>query len=130
MQDELIKAHKLDSLGVLAGGIAHDFNNILTGILGNLSLANARLEPCHPIARYLLDCEKAAVRATRLTQQLLTFARGGEPIKKLIDAGHLIRETVSFVLRGSNVKAVIDLPMISGALKLIAARSTRSCTMS
>lgn len=109
LQDELIKAHKLDSLGVLAGGIAHDFNNILTGILGNLSLANARLDPCHPIARYLLDCEKAAVRATRLTQQLLTFARGGEPIKKLIDAGHLIRETASFVLRGSNVKAVIDL---------------------
>lgn len=109
MQEELIKAHKLESLGILAGGIAHDFNNILTGILGNLSLANARLDPSHAVARYLLDCEKAAVRASKLTQQLLTFARGGEPVKKLIDAAQLIRETASFVLRGSNVKAAIDL---------------------
>ena len=109
MQEELIKAHKLESLGVLAGGIAHDFNNILTGILGNLSLASARLDPAHPIARYLLDCEKAAVRASKLTQQLLTFARGGEPVKKLIDPGQLIRETASFVMRGSNVKADIDV---------------------
>ncbi|MDD2337063.1 MAG: PAS domain S-box protein [Geobacteraceae bacterium] len=109
MQEELIKAHKLESLGILAGGIAHDFNNILTGILGNLSLASARLELSHPIARYLLDCEKAAVRASKLTQQLLTFARGGEPVKKLIDPGQLISETASFVMRGSNVKASIDV---------------------
>jgi len=109
MQEELIKAHKLESLGILAGGIAHDFNNILTGILGNLSLANARLDPSHAVARYLIDCEKAAVRASKLTQQLLTFARGGEPVKKLIDAGHLLRETVSFVFRGSNVIADLDL---------------------
>jgi len=108
LQEELLKAHKLESLGVLAGGIAHDFNNILTGILGNLSLANARLDPTHPIARYLRDCEKATTRASKLTQQLLTFARGGEPVKKLIDAGRLIRETASFVFRGSNVKAVFD----------------------
>ena len=108
MQEELIKAHKLESLGILAGGIAHDFNNILTGILGNLSLANTRLDPSHAVAGYLLDCEKAAVRASKLTQQLLTFARGGEPVKKLIDAAQLIRETASFVLRGSNVKAAID----------------------
>lgn len=109
MQEELIKAQKLESLGILAGGIAHDFNNILTGILGNLSLANARLDHPDAVARYLLDCEKAAVRASKLTQQLLTFARGGEPVKKLIDAAQLIRETVSFVLRGSNVKAAIEL---------------------
>ena len=109
MQEELLKAHKLESLGVLAGGIAHDFNNILTGILGNLSLANARLDPSHVVARYLLDCEKAAVRASKLTQQLLTFARGGEPVKKHLDACQLIKETVTFVFRGSNVKAVFDL---------------------
>jgi PAS domain S-box-containing protein len=105
MQEELLKAHKLESLGILAGGIAHDFNNILTGILGNLSLASARLDPSHAVARYLIDCEKAAVRASKLTQQLLTFARGGEPVKKLISPCHLISETASFVFRGSNVKA-------------------------
>ncbi|MRR54868.1 MAG: PAS domain S-box protein [Deltaproteobacteria bacterium] len=109
MQEELLKAQKLESLGILAGGIAHDFNNILTGILGNLSLANARLDPSHAVSRYLVDCEKAAVRASKLTQQLLTFARGGEPVKKLIDAAQIISETASFVLRGSNVKASIDL---------------------
>lgn len=109
MQEELLKAQKLESLGVLAGGIAHDFNNILTGIIGNLSLAIARLGPAHGIARYLDDCEKAAVRASKLTHQLLTFARGGEPVKKLIDPAALIGETASFVLRGSNVRGVIEL---------------------
>ena len=109
MQEELLKAQKLESLGVLAGGIAHDFNNILTGIIGNLSLANARLDPAHSIAKHLDDCEKAAVRASELTQQLLTFSRGGEPVKKLIDPVAMIRENVSFVLRGSNIRSVIDL---------------------
>jgi len=109
MQEELIKAQKLESLGVLAGGIAHDFNNILTGILGSLSLANARLDPSHAIAKHLLDCEKAAVRASQLTRQLLTFSRGGEPVKKIIDPALIIRETASFVLRGTNVRSVIDL---------------------
>ncbi len=110
MQEELIKAQKLESLGILAGGIAHDFNNILTGIIGNLSLANTQLGPAHSIAKYLVDCEKAAVRASKLTQQLLTFARGGEPVKKLIDPAGLIREIVPFVLRGSNVKSIVELP--------------------
>ncbi len=109
MQEELLKAQKLESLGVLAGGIAHDFNNILTGILGNLSLANAKLDISHPIARYLRDCEKATIRASKLTRQLLTFARGGEPVKKLIEPAPLISDTASFALRGSNVKVIIDL---------------------
>jgi signal transduction histidine kinase/CheY-like chemotaxis protein len=108
-EDELIKAQKLESLGVFAGGIAHDFNNILTGILGNLSFARMQLSPSDSIARRLEECEKASVRASELTQQLLTFARGGEPVKKLIALAPLIREATSFVLRGSNVRSVIDL---------------------
>ncbi len=110
MQDELLKAQKLESLGVLAGGIAHDFNNMLTGILGNLSLARLQVGPDHGIARRLEESEKAAIQASKLTQQLLTFARGGEPIKKLIAPSPLIREAASFFLRGSNVRSVIDLP--------------------
>ena len=109
-EDELIKAQKLESLGVFAGGIAHDFNNILTGILGNLSFARMQLSPSNSIAKRLEECEKASVRASELTQQLLTFARGGEPVKKLIAPAPLIREATSFVLRGSNVRGVIDLP--------------------
>ncbi len=109
MQDELLKAQKLESLGLLAGGIAHDFNNILTGIVGNISIAKLQLDPSHKIVRRLDLCEKAAMQATELTRQLLTFARGGEPVKKLINPAPLIRETVSFALRGSNIKSIIDI---------------------
>jgi signal transduction histidine kinase/ActR/RegA family two-component response regulator len=108
-EDELIKAQKLESLGVFAGGIAHDFNNILTAILGNLSFARMQLSPSHDIARRLEECEKATVRASEVTRQLLTFAKGGEPVKKLIDSASLIREATSFVLRGLNSRNVVDL---------------------
>jgi signal transduction histidine kinase/ActR/RegA family two-component response regulator len=108
-EDELIKAQKLESLGVFAGGIAHDFNNILTSILANLSFARMQLSPSHMIAKRLEECERATVRASELTRQLLTFARGGEPVKKLIDPAPLIREACSFVLRGLTVKGVVDL---------------------
>ena len=109
-EDELIKAQKLESLGVFAGGIAHDFNNILTSILANLSFARMQLSPSHSISKRLEECEKATVRASELTRQLLTFARGGEPVKKLIDPAPLIREAASFVLRGSTVRSIVDLP--------------------
>jgi PAS domain S-box-containing protein len=109
MQDELLKAQKLESLGFLAGGIAHDFNNILTGIVGNLSIAKLQIDPSHKIVKRLVLCEKAASRATDLTRQLLTFARGGEPVKKLINPASLIKETVSFALRGSNIGNIIDI---------------------
>jgi signal transduction histidine kinase/ActR/RegA family two-component response regulator len=108
-EDELIKAQKLESLGVFAGGIAHDFNNILTSILANLSFARMQLSPSHMISKRLEECEKATVRASELTRQLLTFARGGEPVKRLIDPAPLIREAASFVLRGSAVRSVVEL---------------------
>ena len=109
MQDELVRTQKLESLGVLAGGIAHDFNNILTGILGNLSLVRMQLDTPENVSMGLERCEKAALRASELTQQLLTFARGGEPVRKLIDPALLIRESVSFVLRGSTIGSEVAL---------------------
>lgn len=109
VQDELVKTQKLESLGLLAGGIAHDFNNILTGILGNISLVLSRLDPASPLAGRLEQCEKAAMRATDLTRQLLTFARGGEPVRKVIDPASLIRESSDFVLSGTNVKSDVQI---------------------
>jgi two-component system, cell cycle sensor histidine kinase and response regulator CckA len=109
MQDELLKIQKLESLGVLAGGIAHDFNNILTGILGSLSISRLQLESSHKIARHLEQCEKAAIQAGELARQLLTFSRGGEPVKKLIEMANLIREAAAFVLSGSNVRSSIEI---------------------
>lgn len=104
MQDELVKTQKLESLGVLAGGIAHDFNNILTGILGNLSLIRMQLNDPDSVSRSLERCEMATLRASELTQQLLTFAHGGDPVRRIINPEPLIRESVSFALRGSNIR--------------------------
>lgn len=109
-EEELLKMEKLESLGILAGGIAHDFNNILTGIIGNISLAKIHIDDTHRAAKPLSAAENAAMRAAELAQQLLTFARGGEPIKKIISPRTIIDETLSFVLRGSNIKAVVDIP--------------------
>lgn len=109
-QNELLKTQKLESLSVLAGGIAHDFNNIITGIMGNISFARRFLDPAHEAAKPLDQAEKASVRAKELAQQLLTFARGGEPVKKVVSLQHLVKETVSLMLRGSTVMGVVDIP--------------------
>ena len=107
---EKLKFEKLESLGVLAGGIAHDFNNILTGIMGNISFAKIFLDTTHKSNKPLAEAEKAAERAGELAHQLLTFARGGQPIKLVVSLKQLVNEALSFVLRGSNVKGVVDIP--------------------
>ena len=109
IQDELLKAQKLESLGVLAGGIAHDFNNLLTGILGNISLARINLDPRLVISERLDQCQKAAIQAGKLTKQLLTFARGGEPVRNLIDIVPLLWDAASFSLRGSKVRSIVEI---------------------
>lgn len=103
MEEELLKARKLESLGILAGGIAHDFNNILTAILGNISLAKIFAESDAKILSRLTESEKATMRAKDLTQQLLTFSKGGTPIKKTASVADLIRENTGFVLHGSKI---------------------------
>lgn len=109
LQNELVKMQKLESIGVLAGGIAHDFNNILTGIMGNLSFAQLLLEPGHAARQPLESAEKASERAAELTRQLLTFAQGGEPIKKVISIRSLIGEAVAFILRGTKVRGEVAI---------------------
>ena len=109
-EKELLKIEKLESLGALAGGIAHDFNNILTGILGNISFAQMFLDDTHKSYKPLVEAEKSSIRAGVLARQLLTFARGGDPVKKVISLHHLMNEAVSLVLCGSNVKGTIEIP--------------------
>jgi PAS domain S-box-containing protein len=99
------KAETLEQLGLLAGGIAHDFNNLLTAIIGNISLASLLLPPNDELTTRLVDAKNASVRARDLAQQLLTFARGGAPIKKTASIGKLIQDTVSFSLRGSHSRS-------------------------
>jgi|GEM_PF-1447384 len=104
MEEELLRTRKIESLGIFAGGIAHDFNNILTAIAGNISLL--RMKPGfkdEESMRLLEDAERASFRARDLTRQLLTFSRGGAPVKKTISIVGLLKETSSFALSGSSV---------------------------
>ncbi|MBP1761991.1 MAG: hypothetical protein H6Q64_1533 [Firmicutes bacterium] len=108
--DELLKASKLDSLGVLAGGIAHDFNNLLTVIVGNIALLKMMREDDAEAILLLTEAEKASFQAKGLTQQLLTFARGGTPIKVPVDIDQMVVGSVNFALSGSNVRSKIYKP--------------------
>ena len=100
----LLRTEKLESLSVLAGGIAHDFNNLLTGVLGNVSLARELAADRTELAELLEDTEKAAVKARKLTAQLLTFAKGSpsQP-REVVDLWATLAEAATFSLRGSNV---------------------------
>jgi len=107
-EEELRKIERLESLGVLAGGIAHDFNNLLTGILGNLSLVQT--EEGEEFQNILEEAKQASIQAKNLTQQLLTFSKGGEPIKGKVSIEDIIRDSAGFTLHGSNVKCLYDFP--------------------
>lgn len=104
LEQEQIKSERLDSIGLLAGGIAHDFNNVLGAILGNISLAKMYLPRGEKSSEILERAEKASNRAKELTQQLLTFARGGAPIRETAYLPDILKETVLFMLSGSKVK--------------------------
>jgi PAS domain S-box-containing protein len=104
MEEEILKARKLDSLGILAGGIAHDFNNMLTAIFGNISLSRMLAGENTDLGDRLFDAEKACLRAKELTQQLLTFSKGGAPIKERASISDIVKESADFALRGSNVR--------------------------
>ncbi len=110
LEEELRKASKLESLGVLAGGIAHDFNNILTSVVVNLSLADRKMELDHAARSNTGAATRACERAQELTRQLLTFARGGEPVKAPTALTHLLRESCAFALQGSKCRAVVAAP--------------------
>ena len=97
---------KLQSIGTLAGGIAHDFNNILMGVFANISFAKDELAKDHPGYRSLEEAESSMSRAVRLTKQLLTFAKGGDPVKTEVSLGTLVEEVARFDLSGSPVKLV------------------------
>ncbi len=104
MQEERLKADKLESISILAGGIAHDINNYLTILLANTSLALLYKEDIpEKVSKYLENMEQASLRAKAFTQKLSTFAKGGEPVKKTVSINNLISDCTIFSLSGSNV---------------------------
>ncbi|MGE5398431.1 MAG: PAS domain S-box protein [Chitinophagales bacterium] len=108
-QEELLRTNQLESLGLLAGGIAHDFNNLLTVIIGNVNLASM-ISDKREINELLSEAQKASLQARNLTRELLTFARGGAPIKRTSSVKELIIDSASFALRGTNVKSHYSIP--------------------
>ena len=128
-EEALLQAKKLESVGVLAGGIAHDFNNFLTAILANISLAKRYADPHGKTFGRLTAAENACRRATELTRQLLTFARGSAPMRRTVAITDLMHDAVDFALRGSNVRGDVSSRRSSGRSRLIPARSSRSSIM-
>jgi two-component system cell cycle sensor histidine kinase/response regulator CckA len=108
LEEHLQQEEKMEAVGRLAGGIAHDFNNFLAAIVGNVALAKIHTKDEQEVLRRLSEMERAALRARELTQQLITFARGGAPVKQAGTLPELIRDAAVFVLRGSNVRSRFD----------------------
>jgi two-component system cell cycle sensor histidine kinase/response regulator CckA len=111
-EEERLTTSKLESLGTLAGGIAHDLNNILTVISGNIGLAQLEAPAgATSLPVHLSRAAHAAQHAARLSGQLLTFAKGGAPVKRVVSIGPLVSQAAEFSLYGSNLRAEIDMPV-------------------
>jgi PAS domain S-box-containing protein len=109
-KEQFYQAQKMESVGILAGGIAHDFNNLLATIMGNISLAKMMTKPEDKMFTVLTRAEKESLRAKDLTQQLLTFSKGGTPVKKIVAIPKIIKESANIALRGSKVSCDVSLP--------------------
>ncbi len=107
---EMLKSQKMETISVLAGGIAHDFNNLLTSILANISLTQLELEENDYVSENLVDAEKSVRHATDLTRQLLTFAKGGAPIRATVSISKLLTDAVTFTLSGSTSAHTLSIP--------------------
>jgi two-component system cell cycle sensor histidine kinase/response regulator CckA len=109
LQEERLKTQKLEAVGLLAGGIAHDFNNLLQAIFGYISMARITFDERGKCLSMLEQAEKALHLAVNLTTQLLTFSKGGQPVKKTISLPPLIESGVKFALSGSRVNYRIEV---------------------
>lgn len=110
MEMEVLRVQKFESLGVLSSGIAHDFNNLLTAIIGNINLVGKLSGTSSDSLSLLQNAEKAAHRAKALTQQLLTFSKGGIPIRKTTAIDTIVKESIEYALHGSSIISSLDMP--------------------
>lgn len=110
LEAELQRTSKLEALGLLAGGIAHDFNNLLTVVMGNLSLMRGQTDLEPDTVACIDQAEQAVGRSRDLTMQLLTFAKGGNPVRTAVSLSEVVQEVTRFTLHGSNVRANFTAP--------------------
>lgn len=108
-EEELLRARKLESIGVLAGGIAHDFNNFLTVVQGNIEVAKQQITLAEPAQQFLDQAASACQRAKFLSSQLLTFAKGGAPVRRVVSMAELVTEAVHLVRTGSSVGIQVSI---------------------
>jgi len=110
VEEERLTTDKLESLGTLAGGIAHDLNNLLTVISGNIGLAQIEA-PGSPanLLSFLSRAGEAAQHAAQLSNQLLTFSKGGTPLKRVVSISDLVSQAAEFALHGSNLRSDLDI---------------------
>ena len=109
-EQQLLHIQKLESVGILAGGIAHDFNNLLTAVLGNISLARMNLPPGQENHELLAEAERASLQAKDLTAQLLTFSKGGRPVKSAVALAPVVHDSVALAARGGSATCVVNFP--------------------
>lgn len=115
MEKELRKIHLLESVGVLAGGIAHDFNNLLTAIMGNIYLVKMYLSKITPtpdskIFKVLTNSEESCSHAKELSSMLITFAKGGEPLKETVLISEMVKEKANLLLENTNIDCEFEFP--------------------
>jgi signal transduction histidine kinase/ActR/RegA family two-component response regulator len=108
-EEELLRSRKLESLGVLAGGIAHDFNNFLTVVQGNIEVAKTQLPPAEPAQEFLDQAANACQRAKFLSSQLLTFAKGGAPVRRVVSVAQLVTDAVHLAQTGSSIRIEVKI---------------------
>jgi two-component system, cell cycle sensor histidine kinase and response regulator CckA len=111
MEEEVLKSKNLQSVGTLAGGVAHDFNNLLMAIVGNISLAKMNASQDGRITDFLNEAERIAFMGKNLTQQLLTFSRSGDPIRKVVFLGTMLRDITEKILGNSPIRPKYIIPM-------------------
>lgn len=110
MEESHLRFKNLESIGTLAGGIAHDFNNILMVIFGNIELARMHVYPEDKIYDNLTRAESAVLKAKALARQLLTFSKGGVPVRKTMSIGGIIKDSADSILSGSGVVCDLGFP--------------------
>ncbi len=110
LEEELLKSRKLESVGLLAGGMAHDFNNLLSIILGNIELAENDIKPEVGVSDFLKEAVEASLRAQELTRQLITFSKGGAPVKSSGSIGNLVKKSTNYSISGSNAESEFSIP--------------------
>ncbi|MBW2655780.1 MAG: hypothetical protein JRC91_12905 [Deltaproteobacteria bacterium] len=118
LQEEIQRSRTLESIGTLAGGIAHDFNNLLFAVVGNISLAQDDLKPESEASKSLRAAEDACFKAKELTARLITFSKGGDPIKKMMSIDNLLKKTVDSAVDGSDINLEIFMPDTAGQVNI------------